>query len=57
MEASADALEIFGSTDSLDRSEIQALSNPLADWASEHGFKPELRFPNNRSSIQVELEL
>ncbi len=45
LEASADALEIFEGTDLLDRSEIQALATPLADWASDHGFEPELRVP------------
>ncbi len=35
LEASSDVLEIFGSSPILDRSEVQALSMPLADWASD----------------------
>jgi hypothetical protein len=35
----------------------QALSAPLADWASDHGFHPERHVPEGRSSIEVDLEL
>ncbi len=57
LEASADVLEIFGRTGLLDRVEVLALSTPLADWASHHGFEPELHVDEDRRSVEFDLEL
>ena len=56
IEASADALETFGSTGLLGRSEVQALTTPLEDWAADRGFEPVFHAPERGSSTEIGLE-
>lgn len=56
IEASADALATFGSTGLLGRSEVQALTTPLEDWAADHGFEPVFHAPERGSSTEIGLE-